>query len=200
MNPKLQVAEEESAYWLRLKDGDQSALRFFYELYVDELFGFGMTLTGSESQVKDAVQDVFLELWRYHSSVNSSVNVKFYLYKCLANRIFREGRESKKSEAVHQKYMEEHGAIVESAESKLANFQVEAHLKVKLSEAIEDLPKRQKAVIDCLYFQDFSYEETSQIMNINLRSTYTLAWKAVSNLKKHLLKVVNLLVFWVFVG
>ncbi len=199
MNLKLQVVEEESACWQRLKDGDQSALRFFYEVYVDELFGFGMTLAADESQVKDAVQDVFLDLWRYHSSLNSSVNVKFYLYKCLANRIFREGRETKKTEAIHQKYMEEQGMLVESAEAKLANFQVEAHLKTKLSEAIDDLPKRQKAVIDCLYFQDFSYEETSQIMNINLRSTYTLAWKAVSNLKRHLLKIVNLLVFWVLI-
>lgn len=193
MNPKLQVAEEKSIYWLQLKDGDQSALRFFYELYVDELFGFGMTLASCESQVKDAIQEVFLDLWRYHSKLSPSVNVKFYLYKCLANRIFRDGRESKKSEVLHRKYMEESGVLVESTESKIINLQVESHLKVQLSEAIEGLPKRQKAVIDCLYFQEFSYEQTSQIMNINLRSTYTLAWKALESLKKHMLKVANIL-------
>jgi RNA polymerase sigma factor (sigma-70 family) len=191
MNPNLQIAEEESVYWLQLKGGDQSALRFFYETYVDELFGFGMTLAGSESQVKDAIQDVFLDLWRYHARLSTSVNVRFYLYKCLANRIFREGKMSKKAEALHQKYMEETGELVESTESKLIDFQVQSHLKVRLSEAIDGLPKRQKAVIDCLFFRDFSYEETSQIMNINLRSTYTLAWKALERLKKQMLKVVN---------
>lgn len=191
MNPKLQIAEEESAYWLQLKSGDQSALRFFYEAYVDELFSFGMSLAADESQVKDAVQEVFLELWRYHSRISSAVNVKFYLYRCLANRIFRDGKESRKSQIHHQKYMEDNELLVESAEARLIDFQVESQLKVRLSEAVDHLPKRQKAVIDCLFFQDFSYEETSQIMKINLRSTYTLAWKAVASLKKHLMSSDN---------
>jgi RNA polymerase sigma factor (sigma-70 family) len=186
MNPKLQIVEEESAYWLRLKGGDQSALRFFYEAYVDELFSFGLNLSASESQVEDAVQEVFLDLWRYHTRISSAVNVKFYLYRCLANRIFRDGKESKKSQIHHQKYMEDNDLLVESAESRLIDFQVESQLKVRLSEAVDRLPKRQKAVIDCLFFQDFSYEETSQIMSINLRSTYTLAWKAITSLKKQL--------------
>lgn len=196
MNPKLQVDQEESVYWLQLKDGDRSALRFFYDSYVDELFGFGMKLGSSENQVKDAIQEVFLDLWKYHSRVSSAVNVRVYLYKCLANQIFKTGKESKKSRILHQGYVEESSLLVESVESTLINLQVEAHLKVRLSEAVDDLPKRQKAVIDCLFFQDFSYEETAQILNINLRSTYTLAWKALSNLKRHLSKSSSLLVLW----
>lgn len=87
--------------------------------------------------------------------------------------------------------MEDNELLVESAEARLIDFQVESQLKVRLSEAVDHLPKRQKAVIDCLFFQDFSYEETSQIMKINLRSTYTLAWKAVASLKKHLMSSDN---------
>jgi RNA polymerase sigma factor (sigma-70 family) len=193
MNPILQIGKKESLHWLQLKDGDQSALRFFYETYVDELFSFGMTLVASESQVEDAIQEVFLDLWRYHAKLNSEVNVKFYLFKCLANRIFRGEKESKKSQALYQTYMEDSGLLVESAESTMINYQVESHLKVRLSEAIETLPKRQRAVIDCLFFQGFTYEQTAQIMNINLRSTYTLAWKAMGSLKKHLQKVSSVL-------
>lgn len=183
-------------YWLQLKDGDRSALRFFYDSYVDELFGFGMKLGSSENQVKDAIQEVFLDLWKYHSRVSSAVNVRVYLYKCLANQIFKTGKETKKSRIIHQGYVEESSLQVESVESTLINMQVETHLKIRLSEAVDDLPKRQKAVIDCLFFQDFSYEETAQILNINLRSTYTLAWKALSTLKRCLLKSANLLVLW----
>ena len=196
MNPKLQIDQEESAYWLQLKDGDRSALRFFYNSYADELYGFGIKLGSSENQVKDAIQEVFLDLWKYNSRVSAAVNVKVYLYKCLANQIFKTGKESKKSRILHQGYMEESTLLVESVETSLINLQVEASLKIRLSEAMDDLPKRQRAVIDCLFFQEFSYEETAQILNINLRSTYTLAWKALSSLKRYLLKSVNLLVLW----
>jgi RNA polymerase sigma factor (sigma-70 family) len=179
-------------YWLLLKDGDRSALRFFYDSYVDQLYAFGMRLGSSENQVKDAIQEVFLDLWKYHSRISSVVNVKVYLYKCLANQLFKTGKEAKRSQIIHQSYMEESALSVESIETSMINLQLEDNLKVRLSEAVEDLPRRQKAVIDCLFFQDFTYEETAQILNINLRSTYTLAWKALSNLKKYLSKV-NLL-------
>lgn len=188
MKPIPQVAEEESVYWALLKKGDQSGLRYFYETYVDELFSFGMTLVKCENQVKDAIQEVYLDLWKYREQINSSVNVKLYLYKCLANKVFRIEKESRKIQDLHHAYMRERELLVESAEFHLINFQLDTSLKKSLEKAIDNLPERQKAVITCLFFEEFSYEETSQIMNINLRSTYTLAWKAIGSLKKHLVK------------
>lgn len=186
MNAQLQISEEELTYWTLLKEGEQSGLRFFYEKYVDDLFSFGMGIAKCEHQVKDAIQEVFLDLWKYRNKINSSVLVKAYLYKCLANKLFKLAKVDKKNKSVHSDYMEDWELLVESSESKLINIQIESHLKEKLVKAIESLPDRQKAVINCLFFEDFSYEETSQIMNINLRSTYTLAWKAVGSLKKYL--------------
>lgn len=200
MNPVPQSSEEESVYWSLLKEGDQLGLRYFYETYVDDLFSFGMTLIPCENKVKDAIQEVFLDLWKYRARISSSVNVKFYLYKCLTNKVVKLEKESRKVQTVHQDYMSEWELLVESTESNLIKFQLESHLKENLAKAMESLPERQKAVINCLFFEDFSYEETSQIMNINLRSTYTLAWKAVESLKKHFFKAINILAILAFVG
>jgi len=48
---------------------------------------------------------------------------------------------------------------------------------------------RQKQVIHLLFFEQIAYEEVSKLMGINLRSVYTLAWKAIANLKKHIVSV-----------
>lgn len=199
MNLNLQVTEKEAVYWSLLKEGDQSGLRYFYEIYVDELFSFGMSLVKCENQVKDAIQEVFLDLWKYRDRLNSEVKVKFYLYKCLANKIFKLEKEGKKIKNLHQDYMGEWELLIESPESKMIHFQLESTLKTNLAKAIANLPERQKAVINCLFFEEFSYEETSQIMNINLRSTYTLAWKAIESLKKNFGKAMIILTMISFI-
>jgi len=52
---------------------------------------------------------------------------------------------------------------------------------------MDKLPIRQKEVITCLFFEKFSYKETLKAMWLNFRSVYTLAWKAISSLKKSLM-------------
>ncbi|MEX2565058.1 MAG: sigma factor-like helix-turn-helix DNA-binding protein, partial [Cyclobacteriaceae bacterium] len=39
-------------------------------------------------------------------------------------------------------------------------------------------------VIHLLYYENCSYEDISKIMGINVQSVYTLAWKAIANLKR----------------
>src|SRR5690606_12479043 len=79
--------------------------------------------------------------------------------------------------------------VAESEESKIIGIQREALVQKKLAMALGELPFRQKEVIQYLFFENFSYEETSILMGINLRSVYTLAWKAIANLKKILLSI-----------
>jgi DNA-directed RNA polymerase specialized sigma24 family protein len=62
-----------------------------------------------------------------------------------------------------------------------------------LMAALEKLPMRQKEVIQLLFFESHSYEDTSNIMGINIQSVYTLAWKAISNLKKTILSLLLML-------
>lgn len=200
MNLAPQTSREESTYWTLLQEGSQSGLEFFYQKYVDDLFSFGMGIVRSEDQVKDAIQEVFLDLWKYRGRLSDSVQVRSYLYKCLAHKIFRLHRKDQKTQQMNWEYTGERESVVESSESKLIQFQVEDHLRESLSQAIAKLPERQRAVINCLFFEEFSYEETSQIMNINLRSTYTLAWKAIASLKKHLFKAMNILFLLAFLG
>jgi RNA polymerase sigma factor (sigma-70 family) len=78
---------------------------------------------------------------------------------------------------------------VESIEDERIGIQREQDLQVKLAGSLEKLPIRQKQVIQLLFFEQFSYEEVSKMMGINLRSVYTLAWKAISSLKRHLISL-----------
>ncbi|QGY46976.1 hypothetical protein GM418_25935 [Maribellus comscasis] len=64
---------EDKFYWLKVwiqfKSGDQSAFEEIYSEYADTLFNFGLKLTADQDLVKDSIQDLFINLFRYKINI-----------------------------------------------------------------------------------------------------------------------------------
>lgn len=56
----------------------------------------------------------------------------------------------------------------------------------ELTHLIEDLPKRQKECIYLRFYEGMSYQEISDIMDIEIGSTYKLLYKAIEKLYENL--------------
>ncbi len=182
--PKVLKSSEH--YWSLLVEGDQRGLEGIYNLFARDLFAFGMSVVPDYDFIQDCVQEVFLDIWKYHRNLQAVSNIKVYLFKSTSHKIFKEIKRAKKTnwEALN----EENTAlpIIESVESEMVNLQAKEHMQVRVAQTLEKLPKRQKQVLSHLFFDQFTYEEVAKIMGINLRSTYTLAWKAITAIKKQL--------------
>jgi len=186
---------ELDSLWLLLKDGERKGLEGLYRNFSKELFQFGLSIDPDQDFVQDCIQEVFIDLWKYHKNLQKADNVKVYLFKSLSHKIFRESKKENKWKKVKINENQEACFFTESIESELINIQRDENLQKKLAFALGNLPHRQKEVIQYLFFENFSYEEVSKIMMINLRSVYTLAWKAISSLKKFILSV---FLAWIF--
>ena len=173
--------------WEKLREGDRNGLEGIYRHFAQALFQYGLVMVPDEDFVQDCIQEVFIDLWKYHRNLPRADNVKSYLFRSLSHKISRESRREKKGVKEDLSKYFQAGLFTESKESELINSQSEELLRKKLALALHGLPVRQKEVVQYLFFEDFSYEETSKIMGINLRSVYTLAWKAISSLKKAVL-------------
>lgn len=185
-NPKNEL-EQLTDYqaWEMLKSGDVKGLEKLYRIYSAELFRFGMSLAHEEPFVLDSIQELFLDLWKYQNNLSEVGNLKLYLFKSLSNKIKRAKKTQSKQAKIEFSGMEDL-VSTGSVEDEWISSQQEEELKKRLAKGIENLPLRQKEVIQYLFFERMSYEECSKILEINLRSVYTLAWKAINSLKKHL--------------
>lgn len=181
--------------WEMLRSGDVKGLEVIYRIFSAELFRFGMSLVHDEALVLDSIQELFLDLWKYQKNLSEPENLKLYLFKSLSNKIKRVKKSQSKQPKVEFTGNEELLAIG-SAEEEWILRQQDEDLKRRLANGIENLPLRQKEVIQYLFFEKMSYEECSKILEINLRSVYTLAWKAIKSLKKTL----GILVVGMFTG
>lgn len=181
-----------SQNWEALRSGDIEGLDGIFRCFSDELFQYGLSLVFDQDFIQDCIQDVFVDLWKYHKNLQKAENVKSYLLRSLNHKIFREIKKNNKQKLEKSLWRIEASDFLDSRESDIVNGQREERLQQKLAAALHALPIRQKEVLQLLFFENISYEEASKLMGINLRSVYTLAWKAISNLKK----AVFLLMVW----
>lgn len=194
---KIQASPLESenvdALWDRLKEGDKGGLEGIYRHFSRLLFQYGLSMVADPDFVQDCIQEVFIDLWKYHKNLQKAENVKLYLFRSLSHKISRESKKESRWKKEQNIASIELCYFSESKESELIRLQKEELLQKKLAKALKELPLRQKEVIQYLFFESFSYEETAGLMGINLKSVYTLAWKAISSLKKGILPMV---LFW----
>jgi RNA polymerase sigma factor (sigma-70 family) len=77
---------DEFAYlqlWQKIIKGDRKAFEKLFDALGKELVSYAYKISLDRALAKDAVQDVFVDLWLYRSNLNEDVQVKFYLYRCV---------------------------------------------------------------------------------------------------------------------
>ena len=180
-------SEKGESYLKILLDSNRSGLEGIYHSLINDLLQFGCSIVPDKHLIKDLIQEVFLDLWKYHSNLSATEKVKYYLFKYLSNKISKSFNDDKRRLQISFENSCFQDKEMESIEAKLVHLNREEEIQQKLSTAMDKLPIRQKEVITCLFFEKFTYEDTSKVMELNLRSVYTLAWKAISSLKKSLM-------------
>lgn len=180
--------ETDGELWKKFREGDRRAFQVLYQKYLQQLFNYGYKVTPVRTQVTDGIQDMFIDLWNNRSSLSHTDNVKYYLFKALRRRLVRNLKKEKKYWLSSDDVLKESTTLVLPLEHVIIEGQENEEKMGKLRKAMSKLSDRQKEVITLIFYDGFSYEECSKLIGINLRSTYTLAWKALASLRKEIVK------------
>lgn len=186
INSAEQEQYDEILYWQQLKDGERSGLEGLYLQFSRELFKYGMAVQADRSLVKDCIQELFIDLWKYRKSLKNTNNVRIYLCKSLSNRIFRELHLEKRRK--EQNPLAVYESLYSSQDRQMGDEEIG-----KLRNVLGNLPVRQREIIQYVFFDKLSSEEISEKMGIAVQSVYTLTWKAISKLKKGFLLMLYVL-------
>ncbi|MCE7057951.1 sigma-70 family RNA polymerase sigma factor [Algoriphagus sp. AGSA1] len=171
--------------WKAFKSGSNSAFIFIYEKYFDSLYSYGMRINGGEELVKDAIHDVFLDLKNSNRSIGDTDSIKFYLFKCLKRRIYKELKSwtGLKQELVSKDSF----SITFSHEQTLIDKQIDLEMSQKINAAITALSPRKREAIYYVYFEGMSYRQVSELMELSdSKSARDLVYKALKCLRESL--------------
>ncbi len=74
--------------WNDLREGDKNGLEGIYRHFAKGLFQHGLSMVGDSDFVQDCIQEVFIDLWKYHKNLQQADNVKLYLFRSLSHKNF----------------------------------------------------------------------------------------------------------------
>src|SRR5690625_5323845 len=94
--------------WSAFLDGDEEALGNIFVRYYNRLFLYGMNLTESRNEVQDAIQELFLKLWRNRGSLKRAESVEYYLLHAIGRIIFRHKTKNASIARLNRTYTGEH--------------------------------------------------------------------------------------------
>ena len=173
---------QDQPLWQSFLQGDKTALSEIFLQFHDDLFRYGLKLAGNENLVKDAIQDLFLKLWKNRSNLKPIEILKPYLFKSLRNHLIDSLELTKP--IIHLEEDFEHPfEIVYSAEDFFINAQVTKDLRQQVTDALNKLKPRQREAIYLRYFEELDFETIATVMDVNVQSVRNTLHRGIQALR-----------------
>ena len=176
--------------WQAFIQGNRDALGILFRRHYPDLYRYGTKICPDVEILEDCIQELFIELWQ-SKNAPPAISVKAYLLKAIKYKLLKALH--KRSNIRLQAEMPENISFEISYETFIIDKQEHAEKTSKVINALEQLSARQKEIIYLKFYQDLSYEEVSDIMNINYQVARNLLSQAIKAMKKILLKLPLLL-------
>ena len=177
-----------------LQRGSERAFRQLVDNYQKMVVNTCFGMVHSKHDAEDIAQEVFIEVFRSIHKFRSDAKISTWLYRIAVNRSLNFIRDNKK-----RKWF---GSFEDSDEAKnnqLQNiktdrndqpeFQLEnSERAVMLHKTIDSLPQNQKIAFTLSKYEELSYQEIADVMNLSISSVESLLHRAKKNLQKKLYK------------
>lgn len=185
-NTFLDIWQEDSN-WQALKNGKPEALSALFHQYYTPLFQYGQKLTNHNTELtKEIIQDLFFKLWDRRATLGEVRSVKIYLFTAFRRILIDKSRHFKVEEAFTASFkpMDTYENSPEDnflfEEKRLTDAQ-------KLKNAILKLPNRVREAITLRYFEEMSYAEIAEIMELKERTVYNFVHEGLTLLRRGLM-------------
>lgn len=184
-NERLSTASD-LLLWQQIKNSSEFGLRKLVEKYFNSLQNYGYKFVRDDDFVKDCVQEVFIEIWSRRDRISTPDSVRAYLLSCVRKRVLREGYRQRINRDDEPTDLENDLSFVEfSPEWSVIEQESLAETTQRISDSLNQLPKRQREVIYLRYYQNLERDEIAEIMGVNPQSVSNLLQAAFKSFREN---------------
>jgi len=168
-----------------------------YNLYVNELFTYGLYLGFERETVKDAVHDVFVKITTSSDNLDNISNIKFYLFRSLKNRLLDIHKNQKEHIELENidPALEIPFNIQVNVEELMIEREEQKQIKTEIEQMLNALTDRQREIIYLRYVQEYDYDQIAQLLNISVHGCRKLVSTAMHSLREKFGSLITFLTF-----
>ncbi len=180
-NPQL---DDEQYLWRAIKLGDPAALNKLLNKYYEDLFFYGLKLTGNQGHVADTIQDLFANVWETRKRISEVAHVKAYLFAALRNNLLKPNPKDIFVRADPSISLNrDHGFDISPEDIYLDKELQLKNIKI-IKELLAELSPKQKEIIYLKFYSNYSNIEISRILAIKKQSVANLLARTINLLRK----------------
>jgi RNA polymerase sigma-70 factor (ECF subfamily) len=168
--------------------GDTAAFEELIERHQSLVAGTVARMLGSNSDVEDIAQQVFIRVWKSAGRYVARARFTTWLLKITRNLVFNELRRSKRHAQVPiqtEPGAEERPLEDEAAQAPDASL-LEAELQQVIERAITQLPESQRMALILRRYEEMSYEQIGEILDLSVPAVKSVLFRARTELRERL--------------
>lgn len=170
--------------WELFKAGDKKAFDSIYDRLFQPLCGYGDKICAEKALVEDVIQDLFISLWTRREHLGGTDSIKFYLFRCLRRMLIRRVQQEEKRGNAYSFTSGISFQLELSAKATSTTISdIEEERKKVLNQALHKLTDRQREAIYLKFYNNLSFQEVAEVMEIGVRSVYNLVGRTIDILR-----------------
>src|SRR5438105_5278678 len=174
--------------------GDTGAFEQLIERHQALVAGSVARMLGSNSDVEDIAQQVFIRVWKSARRYVPRAKFTTWLLKITRNLVFNEMRRTKRR--AHVPLQPEAGAEDPPLKDDLNLAPdvslLETELQQTIEEAILQLPETQRMALVLRRYEQLSYEQIGEVLDLSVPAVKSVLFRARSELRSRLSKYLTL--------
>jgi RNA polymerase sigma-70 factor (ECF subfamily) len=188
-NPGRSDEDAEDVRLMELvSQGDTSAFETLVERHQSLVGGTVARMLGSNSDVEDIAQQVFIRVWKSARRYVPRAKFTTWLLKITRNLVFNELRRSKRH--AHVPLQTDPGAEEFPLKDEKNPAPDVSLLQTELQRAIEDaitqLPESQRMALILRRYEQLSYEEIAEVLDLSVPAVKSVLFRARTELRARL--------------
>lgn len=175
-----------------LQQQDVKAQKLFVEQFQEGIFRLSLKLLLNQNDAEDATQEALMDTLIHISQFNFDSSLKTWVYRIATNRCLQFMRAQKRKKRfailrslfINEQDVEPIPVVDESSDSQqiLENKELSEALK----NALLKLPETQRAAFSLVYLNEYTYQESAEVLEIGIKALESLLSRAKKNLRQHL--------------
>ena len=165
---------------LRSTSERDKGISLFVAKYQKRIYWHVRRLVISHDDAQDILQETFLNAYKYIKGFKENSSLYTWLYKIATNECLK----LMKSKKLNTSSLDEEQFLNHSAEEALPDGDA---LLIKFQKAIQNLPEKQRVVFLLKYYDELSYNEIAEIVNVNPDNLKANYYHATQKIKEYMI-------------
>lgn len=171
-----------------LQKRDRAAIHYLVDHFQSNVIKTAYYFLHDMAEAEDLSQEIMVDILSTIDRFNQKSTLSTWIYRITVNRSLNKMKQLKRRQVLHSIEDFFRGKVEEVTEESIDQPPLEQHEQaLVIQKAIDQLPQNQRIAFVLSKFDQRSYKEISEVMNITLSAVESLIHRAKINLQKELI-------------